>query len=215
MTCVYLHKKSDTGEVFYVGKGSIRRSRTSSERSEFWMKTAKKHGFDVVIIDRDLSDDDAFALEVLLIKLFGRRNLGTGTLVNLTDGGEGSSGYRHTDEAKRKISEASKSISPESRYEGGRKRIGYPQSEFTRRKRSHSMIGNTNSVVAGPRNGSKYKGVNYFAKNRKWVAKITIEGVQKYLGSFSSDCDAAIAYDKAAYEAWGDICYLNIPQERR
>ena len=43
---------------------------------------------------------DAFAKEIELITLYGRRNTGAGTLFNLTDGGEGVSGMRKTDEQK-------------------------------------------------------------------------------------------------------------------
>lgn len=43
---------------------------------------------------------EAFAKEIELIALYGRRNTGTGTLFNLTDGGEGASGMRKTAEQK-------------------------------------------------------------------------------------------------------------------
>lgn len=43
---------------------------------------------------------EAFAKEIELIVLYGRRNTNTGTLFNLTDGGEGVSGMRKTDEQK-------------------------------------------------------------------------------------------------------------------
>jgi hypothetical protein len=43
---------------------------------------------------------EAFAKEIELIALYGRRNTGTGTLFNLTDGGEGASGMVKTVEQK-------------------------------------------------------------------------------------------------------------------
>lgn len=46
------------------------------------------------------SEEEAFAKEVELIALYGRRNLKTGTLFNLTDGGEGASGLVKTDAQK-------------------------------------------------------------------------------------------------------------------
>lgn len=41
-------------------------------------------------------ETDAFTKEIELIALYGRRNTGTGTLFNLTDGGEGASGTIRT-----------------------------------------------------------------------------------------------------------------------
>jgi len=47
------------------------------------------------------NEQEAFAKEMQLIDLYGRRDLKTGTLFNRTDGGEGPSGYKRTEEQKR------------------------------------------------------------------------------------------------------------------
>lgn len=47
---------------------------------------------------------DAFAKEIELITLYGRRNTGTGTLFNLTDGGEGASGAIRSEDEKAHLS---------------------------------------------------------------------------------------------------------------
>ena len=47
---------------------------------------------------------DAFAKEIELITLYGRRNTGTGTLFNLTDGGEGASGAIRSKDEKAHLS---------------------------------------------------------------------------------------------------------------
>jgi hypothetical protein len=62
-----------------------------------------------------------------------------------------------------------------------------------------------------PRTGgtSKYKGVWYFKKNRKFTAKICINRKQTYLGSFLKESDAAKAYNDAAIKYYGEFAYLN------
>ena len=46
------------------------------------------------------NEDEAFAKEMQLIELYGRRDLKTGTLFNRTDGGEGPSGFIKSEEQK-------------------------------------------------------------------------------------------------------------------
>lgn len=43
---------------------------------------------------------------------------------------------------------------------------------------------------------SKYKGVLWQSNVLKWKANIQYKGEKRYLGTFSSERDAAIAYDK-------------------
>ena len=88
---VYIHRKKTNGVVFYVGIGNPDRpyKKSKESRSIYWTRTANKHGVDVEVVKRNLSSDDACDIEIALISFFGRRDLGTGTLVNLTDGGEG------------------------------------------------------------------------------------------------------------------------------
>src|SRR5690606_22799746 len=99
---VYRHRKLDSGEVFYIGIGTFeshipsnshnyyRRANNTKQRSSFWKKVYRKHGRYIEILKENISYEEAKELEILLIQEYGRRDLGTGCLVNLTDGGDGS-----------------------------------------------------------------------------------------------------------------------------
>lgn len=103
---VYEHRKATTGEVFYVGKGQGIRAWAHHTRSRHWTHIALKHGVDIAIIADGLVEWYAHELECELIALHGRSDTGHGHLINLTDGGDGASGYRATPETKSKISAA-------------------------------------------------------------------------------------------------------------
>ena len=87
--CVYLHRNPKTQEVFYVGIGVETRAKDFSKRSIFWSNYKNKYGVEVDIIRKGLTSKEAQSIEVELIKKYGRRDLGTGSLVNLSHGGEG------------------------------------------------------------------------------------------------------------------------------
>ena len=56
----------------------------------------------------NISETNAHCNEMNLIEIIGRKDKGLGPLINKTSGGEGWYGSKHTEEAKRKISEATK-----------------------------------------------------------------------------------------------------------
>jgi hypothetical protein len=92
-TLVYFHRRKDNNEVFYVGIGSKYRTKSSKNRNQYWHNIVNKVGYDIDIIHTDLSWEEACQLEKKYIKQFGRKDLGLGNLVNMTDGGEGAKGH--------------------------------------------------------------------------------------------------------------------------
>lgn len=92
---VYVHRRETDGSVFYVGKGMGRRAWSFLKRNPYWKSIAKKHGLIVQIIAKDINEICSFSLEKALIKFHGRQNLS-----NMTDGGEGISGFRHSEKTK-------------------------------------------------------------------------------------------------------------------
>jgi len=98
---IYRHRRLDDNSIFYVGLGSeknFRRSRVTKNRSDWWKNIVAKAGYSIEIIYSDLTKEDACELEEFLIQEYGRADLGLGRLVNMTAGGEGSSGRKITQE---------------------------------------------------------------------------------------------------------------------
>jgi hypothetical protein len=58
---------------------------------------------------------------------------------------------------------------------------------------------------------SRYKGVARNSALNKWVAGIGIDGRRFHLGTFTSEIDAALAYDNAARDCFGEFAHLNFP----
>lgn len=56
---------------------------------------------------------------------------------------------------------------------------------------------------------SKYVGVSWCTKRKKWVSNIMINGIQKNLGRFSCEKKAAIAYNEKAVKLFGEFACLN------
>jgi hypothetical protein len=97
---IYLHKRKDTGEVFYVGKGKGNRYKSKVGRTAYWLNIVNKYGYTAEIIEYFDTEELAFRAEESLIAKIGRKDLGMGALVNLSDGGEGASGAIRTPEQK-------------------------------------------------------------------------------------------------------------------
>lgn len=109
--CTYAHYKPD-GTMFYIGKGSIKRAYSASGRNIVWQRTVQKHkGFEVKVLASWETEEDAFSHEILLIECL--KELGI-PLVNIATGGLGSTGFRHTDSHKAKLSQRMKINNPMS-----------------------------------------------------------------------------------------------------
>ena len=97
MFYTYLYFRKD-GTPYYVGKGKETRAfdthkhtRRPKDRAKIWVQYWE-------------SEEKAFEMEKWWIALYGRKDNGTGILRNLTDGGEGSSGHKPSEQTKKTVS---------------------------------------------------------------------------------------------------------------
>lgn len=56
---------------------------------------------------------------------------------------------------------------------------------------------------------SKYKGVYFDKSRKKWTARIKVKYIGKFLGRYDTELEAAKAYNKAAFEIFGEFARLN------
>jgi hypothetical protein len=110
----YLYRDPSTNTPRYAGKGSGNRAyihtknRCDNKALKGWIKNLKEQNLQPIIeIIPAMDEEHACFIEECFIKIFGRLDLGTGTLFNHTNGGEGIAGYRHTKETKEKIRKSS------------------------------------------------------------------------------------------------------------
>lgn len=96
---VYQYVRED-GTPYYIGKGKGRRAYAKHNVN------LPKNKERIILLQRNLTEEQSHNLEKELIAKYGRKDVGTGILHNKTDGGEGMSGWEPTDETKRKISES-------------------------------------------------------------------------------------------------------------
>ena len=78
----YMWLRED-GSPYYVGKGTRRRAYVRHTH-----RVAPPTESSRILVFPMLSEAEAFESEIALIELFGRKDIGTGCLRNLTDGGE-------------------------------------------------------------------------------------------------------------------------------
>jgi hypothetical protein len=136
MAYVYKHIRKDNNQVFYVGIGADNKGKYSRayslRRNGFWHIIKNKSDYLVEIVYDNITWEEACNIEKTLIKKYGRKDLGEGTLCNLTDGGEGTINVAQS--VKKVLSE-----------KATKQWTGVPKSEASKAKTSATLMGHKNS----------------------------------------------------------------------
>lgn len=143
-------------EPFYVGKGSGDRYKGKHMCNTLLNGKITHIGKDNLIINIDImpSEEAAHLNEIIRIAMIGRYDLGTGPLCNLTNGGDGFVGAKHTEDSKKKMSMSRKGIqnflgkkhTKESIEKIRKTSLGRNPSYETKRKLSLAAMGNKNAL---------------------------------------------------------------------
>jgi hypothetical protein len=143
---VYSHIRKDTGKCFYIGKGSGKRAYLDKFRNQYWRNVVNKHGFEVIILINNISEQKAFEYESIFCKEIGYENL---TNIRKENGW---GGYKQSQETKDKISKAN---------------TGKIHSQETKNIISNIMKGNTNRK--GKKNSQQT--INKISQNSKGITR--------------------------------------------
>jgi hypothetical protein len=93
----YAYLRED-GTPYYIGKGTNRRAYLQLNHN---VKVPTKER--IIILKNRMTNDEANRHERYMIFVLGRKNIGTGILRNLTEGGEGVLGLKQSEESKKKM----------------------------------------------------------------------------------------------------------------
>ena len=205
-------------EPFYIGKGKgdrikvhLREDANSSynpHKVRKIQKIIKETGNNPIIykLNENLEEQEAHSKEVELIKFIGRNDLKLGPLLNLTDGGEGSSGairspeaiakavesrkgYKPSEETKRRISESNigRTITEEQRVNLSEAHKGIKHSEETKKRLKELSTGRKHTKEAKDKISKTHKGVTKSIEHRKKLSEVNTGKVGRNKGKEFSD----------------------------
>ena len=197
------------GTPYYIGKGKDNRAFYQHKKSDHTGVSTPSDRSKIIILETNLTEIGAFALERRLIRWWGRKDLRTGILNNKTDGGDGTSGALQSDSAKKKISESQK------------KRIRRPLSEETKLKISIGGRGLTRSAVTCAKISEANKGKSKSATMKKKLSESTlgrlkgphseetkekIRESKKYISEETREKMRISALNRKKHEKFGEKC---------
>jgi hypothetical protein len=148
---VYTHTRPDTNEIFYVGKGTGKRMKCRTNRNIHWQRIVDKaNGFKYDVIAKNLTEQEALNFEILMIKKMKEAGFG---LCNMTSGGDGVSGFKHSDEMRENQRQRMLGVTPWNK--------GKPTSDEAKEKMRLAKLGKKQSPehiakCAESRRGKKY-----------------------------------------------------------
>jgi len=161
MPYIYRHIRLDKNIPFYIGIGSdfkYNRANSIRDRNIYWKRITNKTQYRVEIMLDDLSWEEACEKEKEFIQIYGRVDLKSGTLCNLTNGGDGARGVIFDEHRRKEMSE---------RYSG-------EKNPFYGKKHSNETI-NRLIDVAKNRDPEVYKKIADKNRNRKTPDDVRIK----------------------------------------
>jgi len=79
------------------------------------------------------------------------------------------------------------------------------------RPATHTQNNFNRLIIKRKGSSSKYRGVSWCKRKKRWRARICVNGEKKLIEYFKDEIQAAKAYDKAAKKYYGQFACLNFP----
>lgn len=191
---IYRHIRLDTGVPFYVGIGTKRRNVKKftsykdefsrayrvSRKKEYWDNIVNKTDYEVEILMQSDNYEFIKQKEIEFIALHGRRVTNTGTLVNLTEGGEGNKGYTYTEEQINRMQKSWKrkkdkdSTCSKKCYQYSKEGVFIKEWDCITTAALHCNMTPTNIVYA-------MKSVYHYAKGYQWYYEYNGKSVHPFI----------------------------------
>ena len=217
--------------IIYVGKCSREKYVDNYLGSGTFLRRAiKKYGIENFfreIIEDNISDITILnEREMFWISYYNSRDINIG--YNLSAGGEGAFGYHHTEESRDKMKESRKNVEITEEWKEnmrknswvnrgaenpGRKKP-YTQEERLEQSNRSKGWGSSCFCRAVPNTSSEYIGVT--KKKKRWRCRIRLLDQTTFeIGTFSTEIEAALAYNEIAQELYGWRARLNVISEEK
>lgn len=173
---VYMYLRANDSEIasagtpYYIGKGKDKRA---------WSKHTlplPNNPSNIIIVMENLSEVDAFELEKKLIAEWGRVDLRTGILRNLTNGGDGHSGFLQSDDTRIK---RKKSLTGIKKSEEHCKNMRIPRSEKTRYKMKYPKSEQHRQNMRKPKSLDTRLNMSLAQKRKALPSKESIEKMKE------------------------------------